>query len=183
MNRLKEKYNKEIVPALKEKFGYSNKNAVPQLVKATINIGISASKKDDKYQELVSNTLQRISGQKPVFTTARQAISAFKIREGNVVGIKVTLRGNKLYDFIDKLINITLPRVRDFRGIKKSSVDRQGNLNLGFKEHVAFAEIDFSEVESLHGLEVNITSTAPDRAQGLALFKLLGFPFVKEKTK
>jgi len=165
---------------MQEEFGYKNKLAVPKITKATINVGISAGRRDDKYIQLVENTLKRISGQKPIFTKARKAISAFKIREGNVVGAKVTLRGEMMYDFIEKLIAITFPRVRDFRGINKKSVDRAGNLNVGFKEHVAFPEIDASEIELLHGLEVNIKTTAKDREQGYRLFELLGVPFKKK---
>lgn len=180
MNSLKEKYIKQVVPALQAKFGFKNKMAVPRLEKITLNVGISAGRRDDKFLELVSKTLGRISGQKPVFTKARQAISAFKIREGNIVGAKVVLRKERMYSFMSKLINITLPRVRDFRGIKIKAVDKQGNLNIGFKEHIAFAEIDSSEVETLHGLEVNITTTAKNHEEGLELFKLLGIPFQKK---
>src|SRR4030043_273085 len=165
-NRLKEQYIKKITPSMKEKFGYKNSLAVPRLDKVTINVGISAAKRDDKYLELVTRTLSRITGQKPVFTLAHQAISAFKIREGNIVGAKVTLRGTRMYDFVDKLINVTLPRVRDFRGINPKSIDKSGNLNLGFKEHIAFAEIDPSEVEMLHGLEVAVTTTAKSYEKG-----------------
>jgi len=179
MTQLKEKYIKEVIPAMQEKFGYQNSMAVPKMEKVTINVGISASKKDDKHQELVEKTLTRITGQKPVMTKARQAISAFKIRQGNVVGAKVTLRSERMYDFVSKLINITLPRVRDFRGINPKSVDRAGNLNIGFKEHIAFAEIDPSEVEMLHGLEVAITTSAKNYEEGFELFRLLGVPFIK----
>lgn len=162
---------------MKEKFGYKNDMAVPKMDKVTINVGISSAKRDDKYLELIEKTLTRISGQKPVFTKAKKAISAFKTRQGNVVGAKVTLRGERMYDFVDKLINITLPRVRDFRGIKSKTVDKQGNLNIGFKEHVAFAEIDSSEVEKVHGLEVAVTTTAKNYKEGLKLLGLLGVPF------
>ena len=179
MTQLQQKYNKEIVPALQEKFGYKNKLAVPKIEKVILNVGISNNKRDDKYLELVKNTLTRISGQKPVETLARKAIAGFKIREGNVVGMKVVLRGDRMYDFIDKLISISLPRVRDFRGIALKSVDRAGNLNIGIKEHVAFAEIDSSEVESIHGLEVTINTSAENREQGTELFRLIGIPFKK----
>ncbi len=180
MTRLKEKYIKEIIPQMKEKFGYKNDLAVPKLEKVTLNVGIPSAKRDEKFLELVENTLTRISGQKPVFTKAKKAISAFKIRQGNIVGAKVTLRGERMYDFVDKLVNIALPRVRDFRGIKKTAVDKQGNLNIGFKEHIAFPEIDPNEVEVIHGLEVAVTTTAKDYEQGFELLKLLGFPFQKQ---
>ena len=177
-----QKYNKEIIPVLQEEFGYRNKLAVPRLEKVTVNVGISSNKRDDKYLELVKNTLIRITGQAPIFTKARKAISAFKTRQGNIVGAKVTLRGERMYDFVDKLINISLPRVRDFRGVKTGTVDAQGNLNLGFREHIAFAEIDTSEVEMLHGLEVSLTTTAKNFKEGLELFKLLGIPFKKKEN-
>lgn len=179
MNRLKKKYQAIIIPALKKELGVNNDLAMPALSKVTINVGISSAKRDDKYLELVEKTLRRISGQKPVFTLARQAISAFKIREGNVVGAIVTLRGHKMYDFVDKLINVTLPRVRDFRGIPYQAIDQQGNLNLGFKEHIAFAEIESSEVELLHGLQLSITTTAKNKMAGQLLLEKLGFPFQK----
>jgi len=182
MTRLQQKYNKEIIPVLQEEFGYRNKLAVPRLEKVTVNVGISSNKRDDKYLELVKNTLIRITGQAPIFTKARKAISAFKTRQGNIVGAKVTLRGERMYDFVDKLINISLPRVRDFRGVKTGTVDAQGNLNLGFREHIAFAEIDTSEVEMLHGLEVSLTTTAKNFKEGLELFKLLGIPFKKKEN-
>lgn len=179
INNLKKKYLEEIVPKLEAKFNYGNILAVPRVTKITLNVGISSSKKDDKYQDLIVKTLTRISGQKPVLTLAKKAISAFKIRENNVVGAKVTLRGIKMYDFLEKLINVALPRVRDFRGIKKTIIDKSGNLNLGFKEHIAFAEIDSSELESLHGLEIAVTTTAKNYEEGYELFNLLGFPFQK----
>jgi len=179
MNRLKEKYNKEIVPAMQEKFGYKNKMAVPKMGKVTINVGISNAKRDDNYLELVANTLTRISGQKPVFTKARKAIAGFKVREGNVVGCKVALRGSRMYDFIDKMISIAFPRVRDFRGISLKSVDKKGNLSVGFKEHLIFGEINPDEIESIHGLEVVITASTKNQEEGIELFTLLGFPFKK----
>ncbi len=174
-----DKINKEIIPALQEKFGLKNKYQVPKLQKVTINVGISAGRRDDSYMENIKNNLQRMSGQKPVFTLAKKAISSFKIRQGNVVGAKVTLRGRRMYDFVDKLIHVTLPRVRDFRGIDPKTVDKQGNLNIGFKEHIAFAEIDPSEVDQIHGLEVNLKTDTENREQALEFFSLLGIPFKK----
>jgi large subunit ribosomal protein L5 len=179
MNRLKQKYNKEVIPALKEKFGYTNNLAVPKLLKVTLNVGISAAKRDDKYQALIERTLTRISGQKPVLTKAKKAISAFKIRENQVVGAKVTLRHDHMFDFVDKLVSVALPRVRDFRGLDSKSVDKTGNLTVGFKEHLVFGEINPDEVESIHGLEVILTTNAKSKEEGLELFKLMGFPFQK----
>jgi large subunit ribosomal protein L5 len=180
MNNFKEKIQKEVIPAMQEKFGYKNRLAVPKIEKVTLNVGISANKRDDKFLELVENTLTRVTGQKPVFTKAKMSVSAFKIREGNVVGAKVTLRKQRMNDFVEKLINITLPRVRDFRGLSLKSIDRSGNLTIGFKENLAFAEINPDEVEKVHGLEIVITTTTKNKEEGMELLKLIGFPFKKK---
>lgn len=179
MISIKEKYKKSAVPALTEEFGYKNPMAVPKLLKVVINIGTSHGLKDPKYNEVVENTLVRITGQRPVKTAAKKSISNFKIREGLIVGIMVTLRGQKMYDFLDKFINITLPRVRDFRGLDPKSVDPQGNLNLGFREHISFPEIKSDEVEKIHGLQVSVVTSAKSKKEGTELLKLLGFPFQK----
>lgn len=176
MHRLQEKYYKEVVPAMKKKFGYKNDLAVPKLQKVVVNVGTGQGLKDAKFLEVVENTLKRITAQKPVKTSAKKSISAFKIREGLTVGMKVTLRGKRMLDFVDKLINVTLPRVRDFRGIEKKSIDKVGNLNIGFSEHMAFPEIKSDEVEKIHGLEIAVTTTAKTQEEGIELFKLLGFP-------
>ncbi len=178
--RLNEKYKQQVVPVLVKEQSYANGLAAPKLEKATINCGISAASKDDKLLETVVNTLTRISGQKPVYKKARKSISAFKIREGMTVGVAVTLRGQRMYDFVDKLVNIALPRVRDFQGLDRSIVDDHGNMSLGFKEHIVFPEIHSDEVERIHGLEINITTSAKDKKEGMLLFQLLGFPFKKE---
>jgi len=180
---LKEKYNKEAVKAMREKYGYANDLAVPKILKVTLNVGIGRFKDDPKAAEVVESTLARISGQKPALTIAKKSISAFKLREGMKVGLKVTLRGQRMWDFLSKLVGISLPRVRDFRGLEVTNVDRQGNLNLGFKEHIMFPEIRSDEVEKIHGLEVAITTTADNYEKGLELFKLLGFPFKKVTNK
>lgn len=177
MNRLKEKYKKEVIPAMRKKLGYKNDLAVPKLIKVTINSGTGQALKDDKLLDVVVNTLTRISGQKPVLTKAKKSISTFKIREGDTVGIKVTLRGQRMYDFVDKLINVSLARVRDFQGLERKSIDQSGNLTVGFKEHVAFPEIGSDEVERIHGLEVVITTDARSQEEGLELLLFLGFPF------
>lgn len=179
MISIKEKFNKEVAPALMGKFGYTNNMAVPKIEKVVLNVGTGHGLKDVKYNEVVEATLQRISGQKPVKIAAKKSISNFKVRAGQVVGMKVTLRGKRMYDFLDKLVNITLPRVRDFRGLNPKSVDQKGNLNLGFKEHIAFPEIHSDEVEKIHGLQVTVATTATNRAEGLELFSQLGFPFIK----
>lgn len=178
-SRLYKKYQQEVVPQLAKELNRANKMSLPKLAKASLNVGINSRNTDSGYVEAAINTLARISGQKPVATKAKKAISAFKVREGMVVGVKVTLRGDRLYDFVDKLINISIPRIRDFRGLSEDHVDGQGNLTLGFKEHNVFPEIQSDEVEKIHGLEVSLATTAKSRAEGLALFKALGFPFKK----
>jgi len=184
MKLIKQKYTDEVVPKLMADFGYTNKMAVPKLTKVTLNVGVGRGLTEASFNELIENTLQRITGQKPAQTKARKSIAAFKIRDGMVVGYKTTLRGQRMYDFLDKLVNIALPRVRDFHGLDpKKNLDNRGNLTLGFKEHVIFPEIKFDEVERVHGLEVSVTNTAKSRDEGLALFKLLGFPWQQEELK
>lgn len=174
---LKEVYKKQIVKALSKKLNLSNSLSAPAMQKVTINVGLNAAQKDENFKETVKNTLFKITGQLPVETKARKSIAGFKVREGMTVGAKVTLRGSRMYDFIEKLISITLPRVRDFRGISPKSVDRQGNMTIGFKEHLPFPEVNPDEVDRLHGLEVVITTSADTKEGGFELFKLLGFPF------
>jgi len=178
---LQEQYKKEIVPKLKEDLGLKNDFEVPRIEKVVLNVGLGKSLKDSSFLETVESTLTRISGQKPVKTKAKKSISNFKIRDGMVIGIKVTIRGQRMYDFVQKLVNVTLPRVRDFRGLDPKKIDKEGNLNIGFKEHIAFPEIKADEIEKLHGLEVAVVTTAKDKKQGLALLKALGFPFIDKK--
>jgi len=180
---LKEKFNTEIAASLMRDFGVKNRMAVPRVTKVTLNVGISASNKDQKLQETVEQTLARITGQKPVATLAKKSIAAFKVREKQVVGMKVTLRGARMYHFLDKLVNITLARVRDFRGLSPKTIDAHGSLSIGMKEHIAFPEIRPDEVERIHGLEIVITTTAGTKEKGLALFKALGFPFMAAEPK
>ena len=177
MNSIKEKYNKEVLPKLKEELGLKNNLAVPRIDKVKLNIGLGKSLSDPKFSEVAESTLLRISGQKPVYTKAKKSISAFKIRDGMNVGITVTLRGKRMYDFIDKLINITIPRIRDFRGLDSKSIDQQGNLTIGIKEHIVFPEIKADEIEKLHGLEISIATTTDNKEHGYKLLKYLGFPF------
>lgn len=181
MNSLKEKYLKEVTPEMKERLGGKNNLAVPRLEKVIINVGTGRAIREPKFIDVVVNTLTRITGQKPVLTKAKKSISNFKIRKGMTVGAKVTLRGKRMYDFIEKLIKVSLPRVRDFRGLSPQAVTAQGNLSIGFKEHTVFPEIKSDEVEALHGLEVNIATTAKTKKEGIMLLKLLGFPFQDEK--
>ncbi len=181
-NRLATKYEQEVVAALEEEFGYQNKLAVPKLEKVVLNVGISSKNADPKFLENVESGLQRITGQKPVRTLARLSISNFKIRQGQVVGVMVTLRGARMYDFLDKLISVTLPRVRDFRGLDTKSVDEHGNLNLGFREQLAFPEVGADELDRLFGLQLTVKTNAKTREEGLTLLQLLGFPFKNSKT-
>lgn len=179
MNRLQEHYKKEVIPKMKELFNYKNDLAVPRLKSVTINVGLgdAIKKKDPKITDVAKETIIKITGQKPVETKAKTSIAGFKIRKGLVVGLKTTLRKNKMYDFVDKLINISIPRTRDFRGIKTTSVDQTGNLSVGFKEQLIFPEINSQSVEKIHGLEIAITTTAQNKEEGTAFLKLLGFPF------
>jgi len=177
MNNLLKKYRSEVIPALKKDFGYKNILAVPRIVKVVLNVGVGHGLKDKDYIENVKNTLVRISGQKPIETKARKAISNFKIREGLVVGLKVTLRNDKMWDFLEKLINVTLPRLRDFHGISDKAFDNQGNYSLGLKECISFPEMRQDDIERAHGMEILVTTTAKDPVEGRALLAKLGFPF------
>lgn len=179
MNRLEKRYRDEIVKILMEEFKIANRNAVPKLSKIKLNVGVGKAQGDKKVIDTVTSTLTRISGQKPVLTKARKSISNFKLREGTVVGVTVTMRRDRMYEFLDKMINVTLPRVRDFQGIKRTAVDADGNLNIGFKEHLVFPEIKTDAIEMIHGLEVALNTTARSREQGMRLFELLGIPFKK----
>ncbi len=174
---LRETYLRLVLPTLKKEFGYKNDLAAPRLRKVVLNIGLSTGKRDAKFAETARATLTRITGQKPVMTLAKRSISNFKIREAQEVGCTVTLRGSRMYDFLEKFVRIGLPRIRDFRGLPSSSLDQQGNLALGLREHIVFPEIRTDEVESVHGLELAIATTANRRDVGKRLFQLLGFPF------
>lgn len=177
---LQEKYKKDVAPALSKEFGYANANQIPRIQKVVVHVGIGKDTKDAKALETATETLRRITGQQPVKTVAKKSISNFKIREGMVIGLKVTLRGKRMHDFLTKLVHVAMPRVRDFRGISDTIVDKTGNATIGFKEHLVFPEIRSDEVERVHGLEVTIQTTANNRAEGVALLKGLGFPFKDE---
>lgn len=180
MSDLKQKYIKEAIPTMKEKFGYRNDLAVPRIEKAIINTGIgSKGLKDEKDQEMISRDLGLITGQKPIPTLARKAISAFKVRKGMVIGLKVTLRKRKMFDFLSRLINVVIPRIRDFRGLELKSIDNGGNLTIGIREHIIFPEISSEEVRRNFGMEVTIVTNAKKREEALELFRLLGFPIKK----
>lgn len=178
--RLKDKYSKEILPQLREKFSYKNNNLAPKLTKVVVNVGFGRHHKEKELIAAIGRSLEKITGQKPVFTVAKKSISAFKIRDGLVIGAKVTMRGQRMYDFVEKLVNITFPLVRDFRGISDKSVDRGGNLTVGFKEYNSFPEVRLSEADQVFGLEICLASSAKNREEGLELFRLLGFPFKKD---
>ena len=175
---LKTSFNKEILPKLKTEFGTNNTMAIPKITKVTINVGIGTYTKSHNkdYSNIIEN-IAKISGQKPVLTKAKKAISNFKTRQGEVIGIAVTVRGKRMYDLLNKLINIVFPRVKDFRGISPKSFDGKGNFSVGFKEHTVFPEISPDEVSRLHSLQLNICTNANTNERALVLLKAMGFPF------
>lgn len=176
----KEKYSKVASVEMKKKFGYKSAMAVPRIRKAVVNVGIGKFIKEGEKVEEVVSSIAAITGQKPVKTRARKAISGFKVREGMEIGVKVTLRGARMWQFIDRLISATLPRTRDFQGINRRAVDNRGNLNIGIKEHIIFPEISPEKVKNVFGLQVTISTDADSQKEGLELFKLLGFPIKSE---
>tara|TARA_Y100001970_G_scaffold141613_1_gene174272 strand:- start:2149 stop:2688 length:540 start_codon:yes stop_codon:yes gene_type:complete len=177
MANLKEKYNQELRPALKEELGLSNIMAVPKLTKVVINMGVGEAANDKKHLESALDNLTVISGQKPVVTRARQSVASFKIREGWPLGCKVTLRGTKMYDFVERLIKIAIPRERDFRGLNPKSFDRQGNYSFGIKEQIIFPEINYDNIDNIRGMDVCINTSAQNQQEAKALLKALNFPF------
>ncbi len=179
--RLKEKYQKEIVPKLKEQFSYKNSLLVPRLQKVVINIGFGKHAKEKEAISTIEKTLTKISGQKPIMTKAKKSISAFKLREGQIIGAVTTLRGERMYDFVEKLVDISFPRVRDFRGISDKGVDRTGNMTIGLKDYSCFPELRAEDVDQVYGLEICINTNAKNREEGLALFTAMGFPFKKNE--
>jgi len=174
-------YKEKTVPALKERMGYRNIMQVPRIKKVSLNIGYGRHVKDASHIERVEQTLKRITGQKPMRNKSRKSISNFKLREGMEIGSSVTLRGDSMYHFLYKLINLTFPRVRDFRGINPKSFDGNGNYTVGFKEHLAFPEISGDSADMIHGLELTITTTARTNEEGRALLEEMGFPFAHPK--
>lgn len=180
MSRLYKLYQKKVIPRLEQELSLNNSLAAPRVTKVTINMGIGAAVKNKKSVDSIIESMRRITGQAPIKTYTRQAISGFGVKENQLVGLKVTLRRERMYEFLDKLVSVTLPRVRDFRGLSAKSFDGQGNYTIGLKEQIVFPEVKTDEVENLHGLEICITTTARDDQAALTLLKLLGFPF-KEK--
>ncbi len=179
MARLKATYNEQVVPALMEKFQYESIMQAPKIEKIVINMGVGEAKENQKFLDNAVEELTMIAGQKPVVTKARKSISNFKLREGMAVGCKVTLRGNHMYEFFDKLVNIALPRVRDFRGVSKTAFDGRGNYALGIKEQLIFPEIDYDKIDKIRGMDIIITTTANTDEEARELLKLMGMPFSK----
>lgn len=183
MTRLKDRYNSEIKEQIMKEFSIKNPFSVPNIAKAVINVGVGEAVDNKKAIENVQKQIELITGQKTVVTKAKQSIAAYKIRKGLAIGVKVTLRGEKMYYFIDKLVTIVIPRLRDFRGISHSSVDQHGNLNLGFSEQTIFPEIEYDKIDKIRGLEVTIVTTTKNRDHSKRLFELLGVPFQKTDNK
>jgi large subunit ribosomal protein L5 len=175
--RLRQHYLKTVLPALTKEFGYKNVMAAPRLDKITVNIGLGEATQNAKLMDGAVTELSQIAGQKPVVTKAKKSIAAFKLRENMPIGCMVTLRGDRMYEFFDRLVNVALPRVRDFRGISSKSFDGRGNYTLGVKDQLIFPEIDYSKVDKTKGMNVTITTTARTDAEGLALLKNMGMPF------
>jgi large subunit ribosomal protein L5 len=175
--RLRKKYQEDVIPALTKEFGYANVMAVPKVEKVTINIGMGEATQNGKLMDGAVNELGQITGQKPVVTKAVKSISQFKLREGQSIGCMVTLRGDRMFEFLDRLVNVALPRVRDFRGVSSKSFDGRGNYTLGIKDQLIFPEIDYSKVEKTKGMNICITTTARTDAEGLALLRHMGMPF------
>jgi len=182
MARLKEKYNQEIKNNLQKKLGLSNVMEVPEIKKITVNMGVGEAVQDKKTIEKAVADLEKISGQKVLITRARKSVASFKIREGMPIGVKVTLRRERMYEFLDRLINIALPRVRDFRGLNRKSFDGNGNYSLGVKEQIIFPEIDYDKIDKIRGLDISITTSAKNDEEGLALLKEFNFP-IKDAPK
>lgn len=179
MNRLQERYENEVVKSLMEKFNYSSKMQAPKIEKIVLNIGVGDAVSNSKLLDDAVNELTLITGQKPVITRAKKSIAGFKLRQGQAIGCKVTLRGERMYEFLDKLINVSLPRVRDFRGVSNNSFDGRGNYTLGIKEQLIFPEIDFDKVNKLRGMDIVFVTTAKTDEEGHELLAQLGMPFHK----
>jgi len=177
MVRLKEKYKKEIIPILMKEFSYKNIMQVPRLKSITLNVGMGEATQDIKLLDAAMAELATITGQKPVVTKAKKSIAGFKLRKGMAVGCKVTLRGDRMYEFLDKFINLALPRIRDFKGLGAKSFDGKGNYTFGVKEQIIFPEIDYDKVKSIHGMDVTIVTSANTDNEGRAILKHLGMPF------
>jgi len=177
MTRLQQYYREEVVPRLQAQFGYQNVMQVPRLLKITLNMGVGEAVSDKKVLDNAMNDLTRIGGQKPIVTLARKSIAGFKIREGWPIGCKVTLRRERMYEFFDRLVNIAIPRIRDFRGLSAKAFDGRGNYSLGVREQIMFPEIDYDKIDALRGLDIAITTSAATDEEGRALLAAFNFPF------
>ena len=176
---LKDTFNKELLPQLQEKLGIDNVMAVPKLTKVVINMGVGEALTDKKHLESAVNDLELIAGQKAVITKAKKSVASFKLREGWPVGCKVTLRGNRMYDFIERLVNVAIPRERDFRGLNPKSCDGQGNYSMGIKEQIIFPEINYDNIDKIRGMDISINTSASNKEDAKALLEVLNFPFKK----
>jgi len=181
MNRMHERYRKEVSPALLKAFGLKNVMQVPRIQKVVVNIGLGEALDNPKLLESASSDLMQITGQKPIQTKARRSIANFKLREGRLIGTKVTLRGDRMWAFLDRLLNVALPRVRDFRGVSGNSFDGRGNYTLGLKDQLVFPEIEYDKIEKLRGMEITIVTTARSDEEARALLQLLGMPFSRKE--
>lgn len=181
MPRLKDKYLQEILPAMQQEFGYQNLMEVPRIVKVVVNVGLGEALQNAKALDAASNDIMLITGQKPIVRKARKSIATFKLREGNPIGIKVTLRGNRMYDFLDRLMSVALPRVRDFRGVSPDAFDGRGNYTLGLAEQLIWPEINYDTIDKVRGMEITIVTTAKTDEEARRLLQLLGMPFRKRQ--
>ena len=182
MNRMQEKYNQEVVPALRKAFDFKNIMQVPRINKVVVNIGMGEALDNPKSLESAVSDLTTITGQKPVMTKARKSIANFKLREGRLIGTKVTLRGDRMWAFLDRLMNTALPRVRDFRGVSANAFDGRGNYTLGLRDQLIFPEIEYDKIDKLRGMEVTIVTTAKNDDQARVMLQLLGMPFSKKEA-
>ena len=180
MPRLKEHYDKNIITDLQKKFSMKNKLMVPKIIKVVLNMGLGPDANDKKIVQNCIEDMSLISGQMPIITKFKKSISNFKTRKGAVAGVKVTLRDNRMYEFIDRLVNIALPRIKDFRGLSPKGIDNSGNYSFGIKEHIIFPEINFDKVDRIRGMDITIVTTGKNKEQTLALLKEVNFPFIKE---
>jgi large subunit ribosomal protein L5 len=177
MPRLKDRYREEVVPAMREEFNYSNVNQVPRIAKVVVNVGLGEALQNAKALENASSDVAKITGQRPVITRAKKSIATYKLREGNPIGVKVTLRGSRMWDFLDRLFNIALARQRDFRGISPDSFDGRGNYTIGLREQLVWPEIDYDKIDKVRGMEISIVTTADTDEEGRRLLDLMGLPF------
>ncbi len=182
MPRLKDRYKEEVVPALREEFGLSNVNQVPRITKVVVNIGLGEALQNAKALENATGDLMIITGQRPIVTRAKKSVASFKLREGNPIGLKVTLRGNRMWDFLDRLMNISLARQRDFRGVSPDSFDGHGNYTLGLVEQLVWPEIIYDKVDKIRGMEISIVTTAKADEEGRRLLGLMGMPFKSKRS-